>query len=119
MTPAKIGLVLDCGDPQTLATFWSQALGYVIVGGVENYVLLVDEEGVQPKLLLQKVPEDKQEKNRMHIDFDTPDVDGEVKRLEGLGARRLEDQRRHEHGTSWVIMSDPEGNEFCVCQGVG
>jgi predicted enzyme related to lactoylglutathione lyase len=50
------------------------------------------------------------------------DVDGEVARLETIGARRLEAEARAEHGSRWVIMADPEGNEFCVCnagQGAG
>jgi predicted enzyme related to lactoylglutathione lyase len=72
---------------------------------------------VQPKLLLQGVPEDKQIKNRMHLDFTVTDVEAEASRLEKLGARRIEDQSRHEHGTTWVVMADPEGNEFCVCDG--
>jgi predicted enzyme related to lactoylglutathione lyase len=51
----------------------------------------------------------------MHPDIDTPDVDGEVARLEALGARRLEADMHAEHGMRWVVMADPEGNEFCVC----
>ena len=53
----------------------------------------------------------------MHLDIETPTVDDEVARLEGLGANRLEADARAEHGTRWVIMADPEGNEFCVCTG--
>jgi predicted enzyme related to lactoylglutathione lyase len=63
------------------------------------------------------VGEPKVTKNRMHLDIETPDVDSEVKRLEGIGAQRLEHDSRVEHGTRWVIMADPEGNEFCVCDG--
>ena len=112
---ATIGLVLDCADPERLATFWSAALGYTTVGGAGNYVMLVDPDGEQPKLLLQAVDEAKTTKNRMHLDIETPDVDAEVARLETLGARRLEPDARSEHGTRWVIMEDPEGNELCVC----
>jgi predicted enzyme related to lactoylglutathione lyase len=82
-----------------------------------NYVMIVDPDRVQPKLLLQEVPESKTVKNRMHLDIETPDVDSEASRLESLGARRLEAGVRSEHGTSWVIMADPENNEFCVCDG--
>jgi predicted enzyme related to lactoylglutathione lyase len=112
---ATLGLVLDCADPDRLAEFWSAALGYTILGGVENYVLLVDEAGRQPKLVLQRVPEPKAGKNRMHFDIETPAVDAEVARLETLGARRIVDDAIEEHGNRWVVMSDPEGNEFCVC----
>jgi len=112
-----IGLVLDCTDPNALAQFWSEALGYTTLGGAGNYVVLVDTDGVQPKLLLQAVPEAKAAKNRMHFDIETPDVDREASRLESLGAQRLEAGVRSEHGSNWVIMADPENNEFCVCDG--
>lgn len=113
---AKLGLVLDCADPDKLAEFWSAAIGYTTLGSAGSYVLLVDETGQQPKLLLQRVDEPKAGKNRMHFDIETPTVDAEVARLEALGALRVEDPRC-EHGTTWVVMNDPEGNEFCVCDG--
>ena len=114
---ATIGLVLDCTNPDQLANFWSEALGYTTLGGAGSYVMLIDPDGARPKLLLQAVPEAKSSKNRMHLDIETPDVKGEATRLESLGAKRLESDIRSEHGTNWVIMADPEGNEFCVCDG--
>ena len=114
---AKLGLVLDCADPEALARFWSQAIGYTTVGAAGSYVLLVDDERRRPKLLLQRVDEPKAGKNRMHVDIESEDVDGEVRRLEGLGARRLGADAQEEHGSRWVVMADPEGNEFCVCTG--
>src|SRR5436309_362673 len=110
-----IGLVLDCRDPEPLARFWTEALGYANVGAAGTYVLLVDADGNGPRLLLQQVAEAKPGKNRMHLDIHTPDVDGEVRRLEGIGASRLVDEPMSEFGTQWVVMADPEGNEFCVC----
>jgi predicted enzyme related to lactoylglutathione lyase len=112
---ATLGLVLDCADPDKLARFWSAAIGYTTLGGAGNYVLLVDTDGQQPKLLLQRVGEPKAGKNRMHLDIETPAVDDEVARLEGLGARRIVDDAIEELGNRWVVMADPEGNEFCVC----
>ena len=112
---ASLGLVLDCADPEPLARVWSAAIGYTTLGSAGNYVLLVDEAGRQPKLLLQRVSEPKTGKNRMHLDIETPAVDEEVARLEALGARRIGDDAIEEHGTRWVVMADPEGNEFCVC----
>jgi predicted enzyme related to lactoylglutathione lyase len=112
---ATLGLVLDCADPESLAGFWSKALGYTNLGGAGAYVVLVDADGKQPKLLLQRVEEAKVAKNRVHFDIETPRVDEEVARLEALGARRLVDDAIEEHGTRWVVMADPEGNEFCVC----
>ena len=112
----QIGLVLDCHDPEALARFWSEALGYQTLGGAGSYVLLVDADNRGPKLLLQRVSESKLAKNRMHFDIETPHVDHEVARLEGLGATRAE-EARVEHGSRWVVMRDPEDNEFCVCDG--
>jgi len=112
---ATLGLVLDCADPNKLAEFWSAAIGYTILGGAGNYVLLIDEAGLQPKLLLQRVDEPKIGKNRMHFDIETPAVDDEVARLEAVGARRIVEDAIEEHGNRWVVMADPEGNEFCVC----
>jgi lipoate synthase len=110
-----IKLVLDCHDPVALAEFWAPALDYVVVGSVENYTLLTAEDtGAQ--LLLQKVNDPKVGKNRMHLDITCADVTGEVSRLERLGARRAGDDV-DEHGTHWVVTHDPEGNEFCVCDG--
>ena len=115
----ELGFVLDCRDPGALAPFWAAALRYMTVGGVDNYTLLTPDGRDGPNLLLQRVPEAKATKNRMHFDLHTADVETEASRLEALGARRLEDQTMHEHGSSWIRMADPEGNEFCVCDGGG
>src|SRR5256885_17164108 len=112
---ATLGLVLDCDDPDKLAEFWSAAIGYAMLGGAGNYVLLVDGDGKQPKLLLQRVDEPKAGKNRMHFDIETPTVDEEVARLEGLGAQRVVDAALEEHATRRLVLPDPEGNEFGVC----
>jgi predicted enzyme related to lactoylglutathione lyase len=117
-TPATIGLVLDCADPNRLASFWSEALGYVNVGSAGQYVALMPPRGSgAPKLLLQRVAEPKVEKNRMHLDIEIPDIEIEAARLTALGARRVRDDVCSEHGSTWVLMEDPEGNEFCVCDG--
>jgi predicted enzyme related to lactoylglutathione lyase len=114
---AGMGLVLDCHDPETLAPFWAAALGYVSVGAVENYVLLAPDSRPGPKLLLQRVPEEKVGKNRMHLDIEVPDIDNLASRLLELGARRVSQNIVVEHGNRWIVMADPEGNEFCVCDG--
>ena len=77
---AKLGLVVDCADPERLAQFWTAAIGYTTLGGAGNYVMLVDEKGEQPKLLLQRVPEAKTVKNRMYFDIETPEVEADVAR---------------------------------------
>ena len=113
----SIGLVLDCTDPELLSRFWSAALGYTIAGRAGSYVALTDPTRGGPKLLLQQVPEAKTTKNRMHFDIDTRHVDDEVDRLCRIGAVRIDADAHCEHGTSWVVLADPEGNEFCVCDG--
>jgi predicted enzyme related to lactoylglutathione lyase len=112
---ARMGLVLDCEDPEKLATFWAPALGYANVGRAGSYVLLLPNDGDGPQLLLQKVPEPKSAKNRMHLDFHVVDIEAEAQRLIELGARRVEPEPLEEHDTHWFLMEDPEGNEFCVC----
>jgi predicted enzyme related to lactoylglutathione lyase len=118
-TPAPgMGLVLDCADPQRLAEFWAPALGHVNLGMAGSYAVLLPISGRPgPKLLLQRVPEPKTTKNRMHLDIEASDIESEATRLEALGARRIQEEHVHEHGTTWILMTDPEGNEFCVCDG--
>jgi predicted enzyme related to lactoylglutathione lyase len=113
-TPS-IGLVLDCSDPERLAEFWALALGYVSLGTFGSYVALVPSGRPGPMLLLQRVDEPKAVKNRMHFDIEVPDIHAEAARLVALGATRVSEQPLTEHGTSWLLMMDPEGNEFCVC----
>lgn len=113
----RFGLVLDCADPERLAEFWAAALDYVNVGSAGAYVALYPRQGHGPKLLLQRVAEPKTAKNRMHLDIDATDIHAEADRLEALGARRVNDSTSHEHGTTWILMADPEDNEFCVCDG--
>ena len=112
---ARMGLVLDCSDPEALAEFWAPALNYANVGSAGSYVMLLPADGDGPQLLLQRVPEPKSGKNRMHVDIHVADIDAEAARLEVLGARRVARDSVEEHGTHWILMADPEGNEFCVC----
>lgn len=106
-------LVVDCKDPKRLADFWSEVLGWAITDENENDVELSEAPGALPALLFQRVPEGKTVKNRLHIDVSPRDrdQDEEVARLEGLGARRID---IGQGDVSWVVMADPEGNEFCV-----
>jgi predicted enzyme related to lactoylglutathione lyase len=110
-----MGLVLDCADPAVLAQFWAAALDYVSVGDAGVYTALFPNGRPGPKLLLQRVDEPKQGKNRMHLDIEVADIEAEADRLEALGAKRLQAEQLSEHGSSWILMTDPEGNEFCVC----
>ena len=112
---ANIEIVLDCTDPESLAPFWAEALGYRIQGARDPYVALVPEVGDAPRFILQRVPEPRPGKNRMHIDIKTTDMEADATRLEKIGASRLVSPP--ESGGDWIVMCDPEGNEFCVCQG--
>jgi predicted enzyme related to lactoylglutathione lyase len=107
--------VLDCHDLGRVAEFWAAALGYRIEGEpVGRYLSLVPHTGDGPDLLLQRVPEPKAGKNRMHLDLRVADVDSEVDRLVALGARRQTAEPIEEAGWSWHVLTDPDGNEFCV-----
>lgn len=106
-------LTLDCTDLDRQEAFWAAALGYERHGGGGPFVGLREPGGTRPAFLLQRVPEPKTAKNRLHLDLHVPDVEAETARLEALGAVR--NGTVVESGTSWVVMADPEGNEFCVC----
>ena len=116
MTVLRLIFVLDCADPRALASFWTTALGYRSTGDGDPYVVLVPKRGrdAWPEILLQRVPEPKIVKNRMHLDFRVDDLDAEVERVVALGAIRLTDEPFDEDGYRWHILADPEGNEFCV-----
>jgi len=108
-----VTITLDCTDPERLAEFWNAALGYQEIARVDNFIVLGPAPGVF-KLALQRVPEARPGKNRMHLDLWVPDIEAEAKRLEALGATRRREQPFDEHGFLWYQFADPEGNEFCV-----
>lgn len=112
----KVEITLDCSDPERLAEFWASALGYRRIFAHDPYVGLDPADGNGPRLLLQRVPEPKTVKNRMHIDIRRADFEQEAGRLVALGARRLTPGVFTEPGTDshWIVMADPEGNEFCL-----
>lgn len=112
----KLEFVVDCADPDRAADFWSAALRYRRFGAADNYRSIVDPDGVSPKIIFQGVDEPKTVKNRIHFDIQIDEIETEATRLIGLGAVRLQEEPFVEHGTSWILLADPEGNEFCVCQ---
>jgi hypothetical protein len=115
---ARVELVLDCAEPQRLASFWLHALDYRHYYSDATLTVLVPKEGIASPLLLQGVPEPKAGKNRMHLDIVADDIEGEVNRLQRLGAHRIDDGIQNFGGTRWVRMCDPEQNEFCVSTGI-
>jgi predicted enzyme related to lactoylglutathione lyase len=106
-------VVIDCQDLERQAAFWAAASGFERRWADGPYALLVDPAQPQPRILLQRVPEPKQGKNRLHLDVGAAEMEAEVARLVELGARRLD--TRQEYGR-FTVMQDPEGNEFCVVQ---
>jgi hypothetical protein len=122
MTSRFTEIVIDCQDPRRLAEFWCAALGYEILDEEDGDIEVGDMRrtaadfrvGVQPPtLMFIKVPEPKSTKNRLHIDISPIDREqsDEVSRLLDLGATHV-DIGQGERG--WVVLADPEGNEFCV-----
>jgi predicted enzyme related to lactoylglutathione lyase len=107
---------VDAHDPARVARFWADALGWRITHETPQEWVLEPpegspEDGVSPDLLFIAVPEDKTIKNRLHLDLRPDDQAAEVERLLGLGATRVD---IGQGDTSWVVLADPEGNEFCV-----
>jgi hypothetical protein len=113
---ANVDIVIDCADAGAAAELWAEALGYRRGGRYEQYFILLPRSAGHPPVLLQAVSEPKGGKNRVHLDIRAPDVEAEVRRLECLGARRIDVGQGEDR--NWVVMADPDGNEFCVCPGV-
>ena len=108
--------MIDATDVDTVRDFWVAALGYEAFGEFEQYRSAVPPAGADgPKFVFQQVPEGRAAaKNRLHLDIEVGDeMEAECARLIGLGARRL-GERIAEAGTEWIVMADPEGNEFCL-----
>ena len=126
MTSRLTECVVDCADPAALSRFWAAVLGYEVLdesadlveighGGPSDAERVADFRSgpAVPTLVFIRVPEPKTVKNRLHLDVSPidSDQDSEVSRLEALGAKRTD---LAPAGASWVVMTDPEGNEFCV-----
>ena len=139
-----VQVTFDCADPDRLAGFWAAALGYVVQPPPEGYdswpafltaigvpesqwssrSAVVDPDGKGPRLFFQRVPEPKTAKNRVHLDVNVGGghgtsaderrrrVDAAAERLVGAGATRL--RTAEQRGERWIVMQDPEGNEFCL-----
>jgi hypothetical protein len=140
----RLQVVFDAADPPKLAAFWGEAIGYVeedppdgfdsweawaVANDLpredwDNYASRVDPDGTGPRLFFQRVPEPKTAKNRVHLDLavsggrETPIEDRRwrfadaVERAVAAGATRV--KAYDEAGQHWVVLQDPEGNEFCL-----
>jgi hypothetical protein len=137
-------VTFDAADPAALGRFWAEALGYEEDKPPEGFAnwedwlrksgipeehwndayALSDSDGAGPRIFIQKVSEPKTAKNRVHLDLNVggglsrpieerrEKVDSEADRLTTLGASRL--RAAEERGEYWIVMQDPEGNEFCL-----
>ncbi len=139
----QVQVVIDCADPSRLAAFWALALGYQEQAPPDGFATwedalrawnvpedqwnsrgaVVDPDGVGPRLFFQQVPEGKVVKNRVHLDINAGvavagdderrrTIAAKVASLIDAGASTLREME--ERGEYWVVMQDPEGNEFCV-----
>ena len=133
-TPFQI--TIDCHDAAVMCAFWSIALEYVEEPPPAGYLswqdflranditipqsgsigALIDPDNIGPRLLFLRVPEAKVVKNRVHLDLRAGPTDAQrlAKVAELLSAGATEIRRVDEHGRWWMVMADPEGNEFCV-----
>jgi predicted enzyme related to lactoylglutathione lyase len=102
-------IMIDCSDPELVATFWARLLGRPIVGRKGPYVWL-KRLGGGAGLGFQRVSELKIGKNRVHLDISAPDIRAVKDRIEALGGQQIDG---YEDG-GFLVMADPEGNEFCV-----
>jgi hypothetical protein len=143
--PGKVQVVFDCTDPDSLAKFYAEAIGYKLESPPEGFSswhealkvfgvpeeewndtsAIVDREGNGPRIFFQRIDTSKPAKNRLHIDINASkgrtvsleerkaQVRSEVERISKLGATK---QKEWDEGDNefWVVMLDPEGNEFCV-----
>lgn len=139
-----VQIVIDCADPDGLSRFWAEALGYIVQPPPDGFdswesalatwgvpesewnsaSAVVDPAGAGPRIYFQRVPERKQVKNRVHLDLNVgvgsdlaadqrrQRIDEVAERLMSIGASRVEWRERH--GEGWLVMTDPEGNEFCL-----
>jgi hypothetical protein len=138
-----VQVAVDCADPAALSRFWAEALGYVLQPPPEGHdsweswlsamgvpesqwnsaSAVIDPDGPGPRLYFQRVPEGKAAKNRLHLDLRVSDwrtppderrraIEPEAARLVALGASVVGPVE--ERGEWWLVMQDPEGNEFCL-----
>ena len=107
-------VVVDAHDPVALGRWWAEALGWIVVADAADEFEIRPTPDRVPGLLFVAVTDAKTGKNRLHPDFRPVDQAAEVERLLSLGARRVDVGQQE---ASWVVLADPEGNEFCILRG--
>ena len=121
MTSFIAHTTVDCRNAYGLSEWWKQVLDYVDLDGDPNEPgheeCMILSPGTGHRLLFVEVPDDRQVKNRIHFDLQprAGTRDEEVERVVALGATEIDDQRNHHApGIGWVVLQDPEANEFCI-----
>ena len=109
-------VVVDAVDSVMLGRWWADALGWVVLNEAADEFEIRPTADRVPGLIFEPVEEGKGGKNRLHFDFRPDDQQAEVERLLSLGARHADVGQGQQ---SWVVLADPEGNEFCVLSGNG
>ena len=113
-------ITVDAHEPRALAEFWAEVLGWKVGENGDDIGWWIERELGDPKktgfpdILFLKAPDSRVVKNRLHLDLRPDNQDEEVARLEKLGAQRIDIGQLSDPDTTWVVMADPEGNEFCV-----
>jgi hypothetical protein len=110
-------VVVDALDPVRLAHWWAEVLGYQVLAEKPDEVIISAGPGHYPELCFLAVPDPKDGKNRLHFDLTPEDQDAEVERLLDMGARHVDIGQGR--SVNWVVLADPEGNEFCVLPASG
>ena len=113
--PTELYMVtIDAANPQRLARFWGELLGYKVTFEDDDEVAIERPDERRPALWFTKVPDSKAGKNRVHLDLNPDDQAAEVERALRLGATRIDIGQRADPDTTWEVLADPEGNEFCI-----
>jgi hypothetical protein len=114
MTSRIAGIAIDAVQPRVVADFWCTVLGWQVIEEDDGVISIAPVDGSWPTIDVVPVPENKTVKNRLHLDLraDGVPTGDELKRLLDLGARRADVGQGAD--APWVVLSDPEGNEFCL-----
>lgn len=114
MTSRIAVIAIDAIQPRVVADFWCAVLGWQVIEEDVGIISIGPADGTWPTIDVIAVPERKEIKNRLHLDLraDGVETSEELKRLEDLGARRVDIGQGPD--VSWVVLGDPEGNEFCL-----
>lgn len=107
-------ITIDCADAAMVARFWIELLGYEVVPNHTASIAIRQPDGSGPILLFTWAGAERRSKNPMHLDLRPTHRDVAVSRAIALGARRVDVGQTGEE--SWVVLQDPEGNEFCILQ---